>query len=630
MLLSCKNVSKFFGENTILKDINFLLNEKDKVAIVGVNGAGKTTLFKILIGEISYDTGELIIPKNKTLGYLSQIATLNLENTIYEEMITVFSHVIQLEDEIRNAERKMGSLAGDELEIYLKNYETLNQKFEDLKGYEYKSRIKGVIKGLGFLEEEWETPIKALSGGQKTRISLGKTLLTNPDLLLLDEPTNHLDIASIEWLEDFLRNYDKGVLVISHDRYFLNNVSNKVIEIENKKATVYFGNYTHFVNKKEETRELNIKHYLNQQKEIKKQEESIKKLKSYNREKSIKRAESKEKMLNKIELIEKPDKELDVMKLTFTPRSQSGVDVLKVEELTKSFNTTLFDDVTFEIIKGDKIALVGGNGVGKTTLVKIIRGIEKQTSGTVKLGVGVKIAFYDQEQEGLNFENTIFDEVSNAHPNLTNLQIRSALAAFMFMPEDINKKILNLSGGEKGRVVFIKIMLSDANFLILDEPTNHLDMASKEILEKAINNYEGTVMYISHDRYFINSTAKNILELSPKGIKKYIGNYDYYVERKPQDTDDVKQSFVQNEEKDSKNDWAKKKEEEASARKNVNKIKKLEEEIEQCEAIMKEIEKQMLLEEVVQDLQKLQDLYTLKEEEEVKVDKLYKKWEELQ
>jgi ATP-binding cassette, subfamily F, member 3 len=628
MLLSCQNISKSFGVTTILKDVNFLLNEKDKVAIVGVNGAGKTTLFKIITGELTPDVGELIISKNCTLGYLSQIASLNLENTIYEEMLTVFKTVIELEEQIRLLEIDMGVADGETLDSHLKSYTMLSQKFEDLKGYEYKSRIKGIIKGLGFGEEDFNTPIKALSGGQKTRISLGKTLLTEPDLLLLDEPTNHLDITSIEWLENFLRNYNKGVLIISHDRYFLNNIIDKVIEIEHKKATIYFGNYSHFVKKKEETKELQTKHYLNQQKEIKKQEESIRKLKSYNREKSIKRAESKEKLLDKIEVLDKPDETPETMRLIFEPKKQSGFDVLKVESLEKSFNTLLFKNVSFEIMKGEKVALLGVNGVGKTTLIKILMGLDSETKGNFKLGTGVNIAFYSQEQENLNFENSIIEEISDVHPTLTTLEVRNALASFMFTSEDVNKKILNLSGGEKGRIAFVKIMLSECNFLILDEPTNHLDMASKEILEKALQNYKGTVLYISHDRYFINNTAEKVLELTQNGMATYVGNYDYYIEKKSQF---IINEITENEVlvTESKDNWLKKKDDEAQLRKDANRLVKIEKDIANIEQSIQQLDVELSLPELSSDVEKLQTIYSSKDKFEAELEKLYLEWEQL-
>jgi ATP-binding cassette, subfamily F, member 3 len=630
MLLSCQNISKSFGADTILSDVSFLINETDKCALVGVNGAGKTTVFKIITGELTHDSGEFIVSKNCTLGYLTQISTLNETNTIYDEMLTVFKEVIETENKMRILENEMSLTKDYILEEKLKAYDILAIHFENLNGYEYKSRIRGVIKGLGFNEEEFSKEISSLSGGQKTRIALGKTLLTEPDLLLLDEPTNHLDISSIEWLEKFLKNYPKSVLIISHDRYFLNNTIDKIIEIEHKKSTIYFGDYNYFTTKKAANYDLAMKNYLNQRKDINEQEESIRKLKSYNREKSVKRAESKEKMLDKVVLLDKPLGSPSTMNLSLKPQRESGHNVLDVLNVSQSFDTLLFENISFSIVKGEKVALIGANGIGKTTLFKILLNLIKSTTGTIKLGTGVSIGYYDQEQRDLNVSNTIYEEIMNCHPELTNLQIRSSLAAFMFNKDDINKKISSLSGGEKGRVAFVKIMLSEANFLLLDEPTNHLDLFSKEILENAINSYTGTVLYISHDRYFINNTANRIIDIHKQGADVYLGNYDYYVAKKHELSIEESSSLsftttIQN--THSKDEWLTKKKDEADIRKNAAALSKTEDDISSLEEQISQLDTTLSLPENASDMIKLQQLYNIKDELVNQLDTLYELWE---
>ena len=533
MILSLSGVSKSFGTDVILEKITFNLEEKEKAAIVGVNGAGKTTLFKIITGESSHDDGDVYIKKDISLGYLKQNAMPNSDNTIYNEMLSVFKNLIETENELRQMEQKMSSLKGEELEEYMKKYSDLQYQFELMDGYSYKSRIKGVLKGLGFSEEDFERPVNSLSGGQKTRVYLGSLLLSNPDLLLLDEPTNHLDIESVTWLEDFLKTYSGAVIIISHDRYFLDKIVTKTIEIENKKSHVYEGNYSFYAKNKEINRQIEEHHYIQQQREIKRQEEVIAKLKSFNREKSIKRAESRQKQLDKTVLVDKPENLPEKMRLKLTPKITSGNDVLHAEGLSKSFdNTTLFENLNIDIKRGDKTAIVGPNGIGKSTLLKILLGKAQKSSGEIRFGTNVNVGYYDQEQHNFDESKTIFQEISDTYPDMTNGEIRSVLAAFVFTGDDVFKVISSLSGGEKGRVSLAKIMLSKANFLILDEPTNHLDIYSKEILESAINNYEGTVLYVSHDRYFINKTALKVLEMSKEGITEYLGNYDYYIEKK--------------------------------------------------------------------------------------------------
>ena len=519
MILACKDISKSYGTDVILEKISFNLEEKEKAAIVGVNGAGKTTLFKIITDAISYDSGQLYIPKGTTIGYLEQNIDIRSEKTIHEEMLSVFESVFKTEEKLREMELEMPNVPQKEYNSFMEQYSRLQHEFEESDGYSYQSRINGVLKGLGFTEEEYSQKVCTLSGGQKTRVFLGKLLLMKPDLLLLDEPTNHLDIESIQWLEDFLKGYTGSVLIISHDRYFLDKTVTKIIEIENRCSTVYNGNYSFFISQKEVIRAAQLKQYADQQKEIKHQEEVIKTLRQFNREKSIKRAESREKALNKMEKIEKPENLPEKMHFRLTPRIQSGNDVLSVDSLSMAFDSNkLFSNVTFEIKRGEKVAIIGPNGIGKSTLFKIILGELAPKSGKTTLGVNVYPGYYDQEHHELDDRNTIFDEIHNAYPNMTNGEIRSVLAAFVFTNDDVFKTIGTLSGGEKGRVSLAKIMLSKSNFLILDEPTNHLDMYSKEILENAINSYEGTVLYISHDRYFIDKTAERVIELSKDGI----------------------------------------------------------------------------------------------------------------
>ena len=640
MILACKDISKSYGTDVILEKISFNLEEKEKAAIVGVNGAGKTTLFKIITDAISYDSGQLYIPKGTTIGYLEQNIDIRSEKTIHEEMLSVFESVFKTEEKLREMELEMPNVPQKEYNSFMEQYSRLQHEFEESDGYSYQSRINGVLKGLGFTEEEYSQKVCTLSGGQKTRVFLGKLLLMKPDLLLLDEPTNHLDIESIQWLEDFLKGYTGSVLIISHDRYFLDKTVTKIIEIENRCSTVYNGNYSFFISQKEVIRAAQLKQYADQQKEIKHQEEVIKTLRQFNREKSIKRAESREKALNKMEKIEKPENLPEKMHFRLTPRIQSGNDVLSVDSLSMAFDSNkLFSNVTFEIKRGEKVAIIGPNGIGKSTLFKIILGELAPKSGKTTLGVNVYPGYYDQEHHELDDRNTIFDEIHNAYPNMTNGEIRSVLAAFVFTNDDVFKTIGTLSGGEKGRVSLAKIMLSKSNFLILDEPTNHLDMYSKEILENAINSYEGTVLYISHDRYFIDKTAERVIELSKDGVTQYLGNYSYYMEKKAERerlaaanaadmsaSQSVKETAVS----DSKADWLMQKEEQAKARKKANEIKKVEDEIEKTEARIAELDELLFTPEVNADTEKLKTLFDEKTVLETKLEDLYEKWEEIQ
>ncbi len=629
MILALNNVSKAFGTDVILKNISFHIEEKEKVAIVGVNGAGKSTLFKIITGELSLDSGEVIMPKSATMGYFSQSLEIDSSKTIYGELLTVFEPIMLMEQQLRDMEAQMSHKSGDDLENLMTRYSELSHKMEEMDGYSYQSRLRGVIKGLGFSEEESSQTINELSGGQKTRVALGKILLKAPDVLLLDEPTNHLDIDSLRWLEDFLRSYKGAVVIISHDRYFLDKVAGKVIEIENKKAKEYFGNYSYYAEKKIIDREIEYHRYINQQKEIKHQEEVIKKLREFNREKSIKRAESREKMLDKIERVDAPENLPDKMRLEIKPIKESGNDVLSVDNVSMAFDgVPLFNNISFDIKKGEKTALIGPNGIGKTTLFKIILSRLEAKSGSVKLGSNVVIGYYDQEQSDLNLNKTIFDEISDSYPDLTITQIRNVLAAFVFTGDDVFKTIGSLSGGEKGRVALAKIMLSNANFLILDEPTNHLDINSKEILEQAIQGYTGTVLYISHDRYFINSTASKIVELNKDKATIYLGNYDYYTE-KLKENEIVKTEEVKSVETETKLDWKKQKEIQAQQRKKDNQIKKIEKEIEETENKIEELDNLLATEEVYTNSMRSREIYEEKEILEEKLMELYEEFEEI-
>ncbi|HHW67587.1 MAG TPA: ABC-F type ribosomal protection protein [Epulopiscium sp.] len=632
MILACKDITKTFGTDIILKNITFQIEEKEKVAIVGVNGAGKSTLFKILAGELSYDSGEIFKAKDTSIGYLSQNMEINTNNTILDEMMTVFSELLEIESSIRLLEEKMSAHKGEDLSNLMRQYSLLQHEFEEKNGYGFKSQIKGVLKGLGFDESEISKPINILSGGQKTRVALAKLLLSSPSVLLLDEPTNHLDISAIEWLEDFLKSYSGTVMIISHDRYFLDRIATKVIEIENTKSSVYNGNYSFYAKYKQINREIQMNQYLAQQKEIKRQEEVIQTLRSFNREKSIKRARSREKALEKIERIERPEALPSSMKLTLEPKIQSGNDVLHVENLSKAFgNRKLFENVSFDLKRGEKVALIGPNGVGKTTLFRILLDQIDPDSGFFRLGTNVKIGCYDQEHQNISYNKTIIDEISDAYPTLTLGEIRNILAAFLFTGDDVFKEISSLSGGEKGRVSLAKIMLSEGNFLLLDEPTNHLDLLSKEVLEDALNHYEGTVLYISHDRYFINRTADKVLELTPHGIKEYLGNYDYYIEKRNQiKFEHTEKETVPAEKSSSKEEWLKRKEEQAQQRKLQGSIEKIEKQIHETENEIEAINEQLCLEEVYTNPKKSAEMLDKKSQLEEELERLYEQWDELQ
>ena len=676
MILACSSICKAFGGDEILKNVSFHIEEHEKAAIVGINGAGKSTLLKIIVGELPADSGEVVISKGKTLGYLAQNQDLLSHRTIYDEMVEAKRPVIEMEQTLRQLEEDMKTASGEDLENKMASYSRLSHQFELINGYAWKSEIVGVLKGLGFSEDDFQKQISTLSGGQKTRVSLGKLLLLNPDIILLDEPTNHLDMSSIAWLETYLLNYKGSVIIVAHDRYFLDRIVSKVIELDGGKSTVYPGNYSSYSEKRAQMRAIQMKAYLNQQQEIRHQEEVIEKLRSFNREKSIKRAESREKMLNKIEVLEKPREINDAMDIRLEPNVLSGNDVLTVHDLGKSFGPLhLFSHVDFEIKRGERVAIIGDNGTGKTTILKIINGLVEPDSGELVLGSKVHIGYYDQDHQILHNEKTLFEEISDAYPGMTNTQIRNTLAAFLFTGDDAFKRIGDLSGGERGRVSLAKLMLSEANFLILDEPTNHLDITSKEILENALCSYTGTVLYVSHDRYFINKTATRILDLKNGKLINYIGNYDYYLEKYE---DMMAAAFgsslsfagfgAQASKKEgafqasgagtagafpasgaasssgaavssvsassavssgAKGDWLAKKEEQARKRKLQNDLKKVEEEIHRLETRDHAIDALLEKEEVFSDVKKLMELNQEKEELAGRLNQLYEAWETL-
>lgn len=632
MILSCNNISKSFGTDVIIKSCSFNIEDHEKAAIVGINGAGKSTLLKIITGIEPADTGLVTLAKDKTLGYLSQQQNLNSDNTIYDELLSVKHYILDMEAQLRRIENQMKSADDEALETLMKKYSDLNHEFELNNGYAYKSEITGVLKGLGFAEEDFTLNVNTLSGGQKTRVALGRLLLSKPDIILLDEPTNHLDMESISWLENYLLNYSGAVLIVAHDRYFLDKIVSKIIELDNGNATVFSGNYTDYASKKAILRNMQLKEYLNQQREIKHQEEVITKLKQFNREKSIKRAESREKMLNKMEFVDKPEILNDKMDIKLEPNVISGNDVLTVDNLTKGFDgTVLFDNICFQIKRGERVALIGSNGTGKTTILKLINGIIPADSGSIYLGAKVNIGYYDQEHHVLDPDKTIFDEIRDAYPDLNNTQIRNTLAAFLFTNEDVFKYIKDLSGGERGRVSLAKLMLSNANFLILDEPTNHLDITSKEILENALNSYTGTVLFVSHDRYFINSTATRIIELANKTVVNYIGNYDYYLEKKDilgakpitNNTSKSSSSAI------SKLNWQEEKVKQAQQKKIKNEIKRTEERMALIEGEIEELDNMYADPAISSDTAKLMEIHTRKEALSKELDELYDKWGEL-
>ncbi len=651
MILSVSNIHKSFNEIPVLRNVSFHIEDYDKAAIVGINGAGKTTLLRIIMGELSADEGIVTVSRDKTIGYLSQHEAVSGDNTIYDELLSVKQELIDLEQKMRAVELQMKTASGDALQQLMNAYTNLTHDFETGGGYAYRSELTGVLKGLGFQEEEFGRSVSTLSGGQKTRVALGKLLLLKPDLIILDEPTNHLDMSSITWLETYLLNYRGAVIIVSHDRYFLDRIANKVIELDNTRATVFTGNYSDYAARKEALRAAEYSAYMKQQQEIRHQEAVIEKLRSFNREKSIRRAESRVKMLNKLEVLDKPTEVRADMHLTLEPKFTSGNDVLHVEELSKSFGSlTLFEHLSFDIKKGEHVAIIGDNGTGKTTILKLINELTAPDTGEIRLGSNVAVGYYDQEHHVLHMEKTLFEEISDDYPSLTNTEIRNTLAAFLFTGDDVFKQVRTLSGGERGRVSLAKLMLSEANFLILDEPTNHLDIMSKEILEDALNAYTGTVLYVSHDRYFINRTASRILDLNRHVLTSYLGNYEYYLEKKDEQLaliDAAAQAKTSAgphagslsaagaagsaaqpaSSSDTKQDWKARKEQQAARRKKENELRKCEEAIEQLETRNSEIDLLMASPGICTDVVRLQELNREKEENETKLNDLYEKWE---
>ena len=637
MLLSCQGISKSFGEKVILEDASFHIEEREKAALIGNNGAGKTTLLRIIMNELHADSGQVVLMKDKQIGYLAQYQDVQGHRTVYEELLSTKQYIIDMEKRMRSMELEMKHASGEELDRLMNSYTRLTHEFELENGYAYKSELMGVLNGLGFAEEDFNKQVATLSGGQKTRVALGTLLISKPDILLLDEPTNHLDMESIAWLETYLLNYPGAVFIVSHDRYFLDKVVTKVVEIEAGHVRMYSGNYSAYAEKKAQLRDAQYKAYLNQQRDIKHQEAVIVKLKSFNREKSIKRAESREKMLNKIQRIEKPLEVQSQMRLSLEPRVVSGNDVLTVEELAKSFpQQKLFSNISFQIKRGERVALIGNNGTGKTTMLKILNGLLDADAGSFSLGAKVQIGYYDQEHHVLHAEKTIFQEISDTYPTLTETEIRNMLAAFLFTGDDVFKEISALSGGERGRVSLAKLMLSEANFLILDEPTNHLDIASKEILEEALNSYTGTVLYVSHDRYFINQTATRILDLTNQSVVNYIGDYDYYLEKKEELTEkyapSAAETSVESKEEapsEGKLTWQQQKEEQARKRKQENELKKVEKRIEELETRDKEIDDTLVLPDVCTNVGRCAELSREKDKIQQELEELYEKWETL-
>lgn len=636
MILQCSHITKTFLTDIILNDVSFHINDNEKAAIVGINGSGKSTLIKIIMNELEADSGEVIIRKDISIGYFAQNQEYDSGKSILDEMHNARPEVAELARRLDDLSVQMDNADNTGIEPLIKQYDQARHRFEQLGGYSYESEITGVLKGLGFNEEDYCQPVRSLSGGEKTRVALAMMLLKNPDLIILDEPANHLDMNSIQWLEGYLANYKGAVLVVAHDRYFLDKIATKVIELRQTKCSVFQGNYTEYSKKKQAALDALMKQYLNQQAEIKHQEEVIAKLKSFNREKSIKRAESREKMLDKIERIDKPVEENTKMNLLFKPRIQSGNDVLSVKGLSKSYGAhELFSDISFDIKKGEHVAIIGDNGTGKTTILKILMGAAS-SGGQVKFGTNVQVAYYDQEHQVLHPEKTLFEEIQDTYPDMNNTQVRNVLAAFLFTNDDVFKQVKNLSGGERGRVSLAKLMLSDANFLLLDEPTNHLDIDSKEILEHAVNNFEGTVLYVSHDRYFINTTASRILNLTQKQIVNYPGNYDYYLEKKEDAERAQLGTALQDKSKNTakeapgnKLNWQQQKEEQARLRKIENELKKTEAEIEQLETRNAEIDSQLQDPANGTNIQLLQELSKEHEANGNRLEELMEQWEAL-
>ena len=635
IVLSCNNLNKSFGIDSILENVNFTVNEYDKIGIIGVNGTGKTTLFKIISGIYGYDSGDIYTSKDCEIGYLEQNTNFHSENTILEEVLEVFKDVIEMEKYLRDLEHKISEESSNTnsttLEKLMNEYSNKLEAFSDMNGYGYKSEAKGVLKGLGFSDEDMDKPISILSGGEKTRVLLGKLLLKKPTLLLLDEPTNHLDSEAIEWLEVFLKQYKGTVILISHDRYFLDQVVNRIFEIHNKKLKTYNGNYSDFIKASAIEKELELKKFEDQQKDIKKQEESIERLKAFGREKHLKRARSKEKALAKVDVLDKPEAYRKKAKIEFNPSVTSGNDVLQLRDISMGYGERiLFKDLNLDIYRGEKVALIGANGIGKSTLFKIIMNEITPLSGDIKFGTNVNVSYFHQEQKTLNLDNTIIDEIWEDNKQLTQTSLRTMLGAFLFEGEEVFKKISTLSGGERARVAILKLILSNANLLLLDEPTNHLDIDSKEVLEEALSSYTGTIFTISHDRYFLNTVVDKVLVLDENGITEYLGNYDYYIEKKKQvqemNTVEVVEEKTKTQLKEEKR---KEREQREAEKKNRVKRQSIEKEIEETEAKIEEMDVLLCQEEVYSNPEKSKDVSLQKASLEEKLSALYEEWESL-
>lgn len=635
IVLSCNNLNKSFGIDSILENVNFTVNEYDKIGIIGVNGTGKTTLFKIISGIYGYDSGDIYTSKDCEIGYLEQNTNFHSENTILEEVLEVFKDVIEMEKYLRDLEHKISEESSNTnsttLEKLMNEYSNKLEAFSDMNGYGYKSEAKGVLKGLGFSDEDMDKPISILSGGEKTRVLLGKLLLKKPTLLLLDEPTNHLDSEAIEWLEVFLKQYKGTVILISHDRYFLDQVVNRIFEIHNKKLKTYNGNYSDFIKASAIEKELELKKFEDQQKDIKKQEESIERLKAFGREKHLKRARSKEKALAKVDVLDKPEAYRKKAKIEFNPSVTSGNDVLQLRDISMGYGERiLFKDLNLDIYRGEKVALIGANGIGKSTLFKIIMNEVTPLSGDIKFGTNVNVSYFHQEQKTLNLDNTIIDEIWEDNKQLTQTSLRTMLGAFLFEGEEVFKKISTLSGGERSRVAILKLILSNANLLLLDEPTNHLDIDSKEVLEEALSSYTGTIFTISHDRYFLNTVVDKVLVLDENGITEYLGNYDYYIEKKKQvqemNTVEVIEEKTKTQLKEEKR---KEREQREAEKKNRVKRQNIEKEIEETEAKIEEMDVLLCQEEVYSNPEKSKDVSLQKASLEEKLSALYEEWESL-
>ena len=635
IVLSCNNLNKSFGIDSVLENVNFTVNECDKVGIIGVNGTGKTTLFKIISGIYGYDSGDIYTSKDCEIGYLEQNTNFHSENTILEEVLEVFKDVIDMEKYLRDLEHKISEESSNinsiALEKLMNEYSNKLEEFSDMNGYGYKSEAKGVLKGLGFSDEDMNKPISILSGGEKTRVLLGNLLLKKPTLLLLDEPTNHLDSEAIEWLEIFLKQYKGTVILISHDRYFLDQVVNRIFEIHNKKLKTYKGNYSDFIKASAIEKELELKKFEDQQKDLKKQEESIERLKAFGREKHLKRARSKEKALAKIDVLDKPEAYRKKARIEFNPSVTSGNDVLQLRDISMGYGERiLFKDLNLDIYRGEKVALIGANGIGKSTLFKIIMNEIAPLSGNIKFGTNVNVSYFHQEQKTLTLDNTIIDEIWEDNKHLTQTDLRSMLGAFLFEGEEVFKKISTLSGGERARVAILKLILSNANLLLLDEPTNHLDIDSKEVLEEALSGYTGTIFTISHDRYFLNTVVDKVLVLDENGITEYLGNYDYYIEKKKQ-VQEMNNVEVMEEKTKTQLKEEKKKEREQREAEKKNRVKRqnIEKEIEETEAKIEEMDILLCQEEVYSNPEKSKDVSQQKASLEEKLSALYEEWESL-